>query len=89
MISKNMTDIALYDGIVTIVFNDIAITKHISAEYEEGLTFINALELAEGYGYTGGVIIMICEDLLSGVVYKYNNYCDGRWHQVGSTCGYA
>lgn len=89
MISKNMTDIALSDGIATIVFNDIAITKHISAEYEDGLTFINALELAEGYGYEKGVIIMICEDEMSGTVYKYGNYDDGLWYQVGTTCGYA
>ena len=86
---KNMTDVALSDGIATIVFGDTAITKYINSEYDMELNFITALELAEGYGYKNGVIIMICEEPRKGVVYKYNNYHDGRWHQVGTTCGYA
>ena len=67
--------------IVTIVFGDRAIQKELC-----DLDFDTALELAEGYGYTEGVIIMICESETHGEVYKYRK---NTWQQVGTTCGYA
>ena len=85
----DMNDTALSDGIATIVFDDKCIEKIIDAEYDAYLDFQEVLDIAKRNGYTEGVILLICEDLLTGSVYKYDNYCDGKWYRVGTTCGYA
>ena len=84
-----MNDTALSDGIAMIIFDDKCITKYIDAEYDAYLDFQEALDIAKRNGYTEGVILLICEEALKGSVYRYNNYCDGRWHQTGATYGYA
>lgn len=84
-----MNDTALSDGIATIVFDDKCIEKVIDAEYDAYLDFQQILDIAKNNGYAEGVILLICEDAFKGCVYKYDNYCDGKWYRVGITCGYA
>jgi hypothetical protein len=89
MEEKKMTDIALYDGIAYIIFDNKCIEKIIDAEYDEPLTLEKVIEIAKIYGYEAGLILLICEYAFNGFVYKYGNYNNGKWYQVGTTCGYA
>ena len=57
----------------------------------ETMDFISLAEIAEqvkarGYDST---ILVIAEDPMRGTIYRYGNYSDGEWCEVGWMCGYA
>lgn len=39
--------------------------------------------------YEGGVIRVIAENGLNGIIYQYGNYSDKSWYEHGQTRGYA
>lgn len=84
-----MNNIALYDGIAKIVFEDKCLTEYVDFEYDEPLKFAKVLEIAKSNGYANGCILLICENHYEGYVYRYGNYTDGKWWQIGTTCGFA
>ena len=57
----------------------------------ETMDFISLAEIAsqiKARGYDG-TILVIAEDPMRGTVYRYGNYGDGGWDEVGWMCGYA
>lgn len=69
----------------------VVITKYISREYGDSMTFDKALEIAKENGFTKGTFLMIVENPLRGIVYQYANCYDGKpfWFEYGTTQGYA
>lgn len=41
------------------------------------------------FGYTAGVILVICESYLHGKIYRYGNTLDNEWWEVGKMEGFA
>lgn len=71
------------DGILTIVCNDGVARMAITEQYDEP---ISLEDIVQRYPT---VNIVIHEEALSGEVFRYNNYKDNEWWEVGRTRGYA
>ena len=57
----------------------------------ETMDFISLAEIAEqieARGYDSSILV-IAEDPMRGTVYRYGNYSDRCWEEVGWMCGYA
>lgn len=76
----------LYD-LYHIVVNDRCKTIYIYDGDE--MTFNDIVDIAKAMGYTNGTILLICESALKGSVYRFNNYGENEWIEIGSTKGYA
>lgn len=82
----------LPDGdILLIIFDDKCVKKFIEDEYEkfEPWNFQDVLNTAKESGYKEGVITVIVEGCRNGHVYTFGNYDTEKFHQVGTTQGYA
>ena len=49
------------------------------------LTLGEIAEQLEQYG----LITVIVDSPLEGVIYQHGNYSDGEWYEIGQLCGYA
>ena len=49
----------------------------------------NIDQLAKENGYTSGTIIVLSESYLDGEVYRYGNYLDDEWYEIGKLAGFA
>lgn len=58
-------------------------------EYDEPLTFGDILEKCRDIGYEVGTILLITESYLDGAIYRYGNYGDDLWYEVGNMVGFA
>ena len=58
-------------------------------EYDEPLKFGDILEKCRENGYEVGTILLITESYLDGTIYRYGNYGDDLWYEVGSMVGFA
>lgn len=89
---KSFNDFAVYIGGLTRL-KDITKELVYDTEYVGGypMTEISLKEIqnqAEALGYTG-LITVIVNEPLKGVIYQYGNYVDKLWHKIGETVGYA
>lgn len=81
----------LWAGKVTIIKGDVCIKEILTAngtDRDHYLTLNECLEKIGGTRY-GQVVTVIMEQHLEGRIYRYGNYFDGKWYQIGTTCGYA
>lgn len=69
----------------------IVITKHISDEYGESMTFDDVLQIATENGFSKGTFLIMVENPLRGTMYQYANCydCEPFWSEYGTTQGYA
>lgn len=59
-------------------------------EDDRELTFGEVLDKCREAGWTGnGTILLILESYMSGKVYRYGNYNDEYWYEVGTMRGFA
>lgn len=77
-----------WDGFVRIFNSEKIITKIISADTDGPMTLNDCLDVAKKLKING-VIYVIFADWLSGDMYAYGNYNDGKWHYYGRTGGFA
>ena len=71
------------DGILWIICKDGVAKMSIDSQYDDTITLE---DIALRYPK---VEIVIHEEALSGEVYRYNNYGDKEWWEIGKTRGYA
>lgn len=74
---------------IKVIFDEKVIHIMQDFEYDEPLTFGDILEKCRESGYTVGTILLIAESYLSGTIYRYGNYGDDLWYEVGSMVGFA
>ena len=55
----------------------------------KGLNLNDCLNKAKENGYTTGTIIVLSESYLDGEVYRYGNYQDDEWYEIGKLAGFA
>lgn len=79
------------DNIVTIIA-DISDDKMYTIKLygaDSKVTLEDIREMCETEGYEEGIITVIVDSPLQGVVYEYGNYDDNMWYIHGTTQGYA
>lgn len=80
---------------IKIIFGDkyINLFNNIEPDYEnncmKGLTLNDCLRIAKENGYQGGTIMVLSESFLDGDVYRYGNYLDDEWYEIGKLAGFA
>lgn len=74
---------------IKVIFDEKVIHIMQDFEYDEPLTFGDILEKCIESGYTVGTILLIAESYLSGTIYRYGNYGDDLWYEVGSMVGFT
>ena len=80
----------IWDGIAYIIWGEKGKTVYITAMGDDSDRFFTLSDCLAEIGYNGeGGLIVILEDALSGKVYRYGNYADCEWYEVGTTMGYA
>lgn len=67
------------------------VTKYISEEYDEQLTFNDCVTIAKENGFTEGIFYIMAETPLQGKIYQYANCYDREpfVSEYGTTRGYA
>ena len=80
---------------VKIIFEDkyIKLFNDLEPDYEnncmKGLTLNDCLRIAKENGYKRGTIMVLSESYLDGDIYRYGNYQDNEWYEVGKLAGFA
>ena len=80
---------------VNIIVEDkcINLFNNIEPDYEnncmKGLTLNDCLRIAKENGYTSGTILVLSESCFDGNVYRYGNYLDNEWYEIGKLEGFA
>lgn len=80
---------------VKIIFEDkyIKLFNDLEPDYEnncmKGLTLNDCLRIAKENGYKRGTIMVLSESYLDGDVYRYGNYQDDEWYEIGKLVGFA
>lgn len=80
---------------VKIIFEDkyIKLFNDLEPDYEnncmKGLTLNDCLRIAKENGYKRGTIMVLSESYLDGDVYRYGNYLDDEWYEIGKLAGFA
>ena len=87
--NKHKNDEHIFTEDIKAIIGDKVI--HIMQEYEfdELMTFGDILEKCIENGYVGGTILLITESYLDGTIYRYGNYGDDLWYEVGNMVGFA
>lgn len=82
---------ALADNVVTIAaeINDDEMYAIRLYNYDRKVTLEDIKTMCEAVGYEEGIITVIVENPLEGVIYQYGNSCDDMWYIHGKTEGYA
>lgn len=67
------------------------VTKYVSEERGESLTFADCVDIAKKNGFTIGIFYIMAEKPLEGTVYQYANCYDQKpfVSEYGKTRGYA
>lgn len=67
------------------------VTKYISEEYDEQLTFNDCVAIAKENGFTRGTFYIMADSPLEGTIYQYANCydCEPFVSKYGTTRGYA
>ena len=81
-----------YDGFLYILCGDVGNTIIVTAMGDENDRFYSLNDCLKEieYDYNScNTVIVIIEDMTNGKVYRYNNYADSSWYEVGETEGYA
>lgn len=93
---SNFEDIGFYESVMVIIprFSAIfgePIAFEMDNDYESGdmLKFGEILKESRKRGYQGGTILLILESFLNGKIYRYGNYRDDMWYEVGKMEGFA
>ena len=73
---------------VKIIFNEKCINLFNDVE-RNCLTLNDCLNKAKENGYKDGIITVLSESYLDGEVYRYGNYLDNEWYEVGKLAGFA
>lgn len=82
--------VGIWDGIAYIIWNNKGKTIYITAMGDESDKLFTLNDCLKAIGYDGdGSVLVILEDALHGTVYRYGNYLDKAWCEVGTTIGYA
>lgn len=63
-------------------------TEYVEAFCDDSET-LTLQEIADQLEEENPLITVIVTSTLSGVIYQYGNYDDGKWYKIGVTCGYA
>lgn len=83
----------IYEEFITIVIDRKKTVEIIQLEdtYENNamITLDKCLEIAKENGYKIGTILVIAESYLNGKIYRYGNYSDNEWWEVGTMAGFA
>lgn len=87
--NKHKNDEQIFYENIKVIFDEKVIHIIQCLEYEEPITFFDILEKCKENGYKSGTILIICESYLRGIVYKYGNYGDDLWYEVGNMIGFA
>lgn len=93
----NKDEIGHYESVVAVIRTHdfekrtlVSIELENDYEYGKLLTFQNVLDECRNNGYTGkGTVLLICESFLDGKIYRYGNYGDDKWYEVGTMVGFA
>lgn len=79
-----------YDGILFAISGDKGKTIYATAFGDKSDKFVSLNDcLAELKCGVDDAALVVIEDCFSGKVYRYNNYNDRNWYEVGETRGYA
>lgn len=73
---------------VKIIFNEKCINLFNDVE-RNCLTLNDCLNKAKENGYKDGIITVLSESYLDGEVYRYGNYLDSEWYEIGKLAGFA
>lgn len=82
--------IDMYGYDVKIIVND-RIIDNSSLKWREtelGETELTLDEISKQLNVEGVIYVWV-EGGLKGTIYQYNNYCDGKWYEHGTTKGFA
>ena len=83
-------DVGTWDGIIYIIWGDKGKTVYVTAMGDVSDKFFSLNDCLEVIGYNGeGSVLVVVEDYTDGKVFRYNNYSDKAWREVGTTCGFA
>lgn len=80
---------------VKVIFEDkcIELFNNLEPDYEnnclKGLTLNDCLNIAKENGYKVGTVTVLSESYLEGNIYRYGNYNDGKWYEIGKLAGFA
>lgn len=74
---------------IKVIFDEKVINIMQDFEFDEPMTFGDILEKCIENGYEGGTILLITESYLDGTIYRYGNYGDDLWYEVGNMVGFA
>lgn len=81
-----------WDNNVVTIIADISDDKMYTIKLygtDSKVTLEDIREMCETEGYEEGIITVIVENPLEGVVYQYGNYANDMWYIHGTTQGYA
>ena len=82
--------VGTWDGIAYIIWGDKGKTVYINAMGDDNDKFFTLNDCLAEIGYNGdGSVLVVLEDPLNGKVYRYGNYAEKAWCEVGTTCGFA
>jgi hypothetical protein len=89
----NGNEVGTWDGIIKIILEqgeEIKCKKIVLvAQGTEDDKYITLNDCLDIIGYKDGICTVIIDDCLSGRIYQYGNYRDGKWYEYGKTKGYA
>lgn len=73
---------------IKIIFGNKCINLFNDME-RNSLNLNDCLNKAKENGYVSGTIIVLSESYLEGEVYRYGNYQDDKWYQIGKLEGFT
>lgn len=76
---------------IQVLTKGFIVTKYVSEEYDEQLTFDDCVTIAKENGFTTGIFYIMAETPLQGKIYQYANCYDVEpfVSEYGTTRGYA
>jgi hypothetical protein len=89
LIKKHQNTEIINHDILRIVFQETVITIHQFPEFDKPITFGDILSRCKECGYSKGTILLIAESATEGAIYRYGNYADEYWYEVGEMKGFA
>ena len=87
--SKHKNDEQILTEDIKVIFDEKVINIMQDFEFDEPMTFGDILEKSIENGYVDGTILLITESYLKGTIYRYGNYRDDLWYEVGNMVGFA
>lgn len=78
----------IWDGIARIINDNKGKTIYKTANGDETDTFLSLNDCLKEINYSYGVCVVIMETELSGKVYHFGEYRNGKWYEYGKTEGF-